>query len=411
MTDTNQLTQWLEEHFPDLRQAPAGMMKHPYLTLGAHYSSGGRTFLWDAFFEAVRLWHNQGEYADVIQGTVECYLDTVNPATGEGWRVIAPDGPLHLGSEQMQPFLCQFAYVANLLSPFKERHEEILERLTATLDYWQRERSTIYGLFRWLDSYESGIDMNPAVDICPPLTVVGVDLNVYLLLEYRALAELAQTWDKPEQAAGFMKEAESLAQNIREHLWNDSKGLFCNLDTRSGEFVEGFGEELSVFPWTNFTPLYAGIATAEQATEMIERYLLNPEAFRCRYGFRTFDQRSVFYTEQRVCIPAFIPHRPTQQTGSNWRGAVWVLSNYLLSHGLANYGYQQEALAVAQETVELCWQNIEESGGMYESFHPRTGKGLWAKGVMSWNTLADVMAMEIETGNFALKGIVQGKQA
>lgn len=410
MTDTNQLSQWLEQHFPDLRQQPAGMMKHPYLTLGGHYSAGGRTFLWDAFFEAVRLWHNQGEYADVIRGTVECYLDTVNPTTGQGWRVIAPDGPLPLGEEQMQPFLCQFAYLANLLSPFEERQEEILARLAATLDFWQRERSTPYGLYRWLDSYESGIDMNPAVDACPPLTVVGVDLNVYLLMEYRALAELAQTWGKPQQAAGFTKEAEHLEHNIRKHLWNDQQGVFCNLDTRSGEFVFGFGDELNILPWTNFTPLYVGIATSEQAAEMIERYLLNSEAFRCPYGFHTFDRRSVFYTEQRVCIPGFMAHRPSQRTGSNWRGPVWVLSNYLLSRGLANYGYQQEALSVAQETAQLCWQNITESGGMYESYHPRTGQGLWARGLMSWNVLADVMATEIETGRFALKRIIQKRQ-
>lgn len=409
-----ELTKWLESRFPELVREPAGAMRHPYLTLGSHYGACGLTFLWDAFFEAVRLWHEGEEYADAIRGTAECFLDTVDLGTGLGKRIIGPQGDLIRSEEQMQPFLCQLTYLSNLICPFAERREEILSILAATLEFWQRERSTTHGLCRWLDSFESGVDMNPAVDRCPPLTVVGVDLNVYLVLEYRALGKLAGTWGNTELAGHCTGMAERLRENIVNHLWNEQAGVFCNVDTRSGGFilssVDGFGDELNILPWTNFTPLYAGIATPQQAHEMIERYLLNTEAFRCRYGFRTFDKRSVFYTEQRVCVSAYLPHRPSQPTGSNWMGPVWVLSNYMLAHGLANYGYKHEALEVAGETSELCRLNIQQFGGMFENYHPDTGAGLWARDYLSWNILADVMATEIDTGQFALKELVSASK-
>jgi len=72
---------------------------------------------------------------------------------------------------------------------------------------------------------------------------------------------------------------------------------------------------------------------------------------------------------------------------------------------------EYRALAVARETARLCWQNIEETGGMYESYHPETGKGFWAHGLMSWNVLADVMVQEIETGEYALRGLISVEQA
>ncbi|MFH0965687.1 MAG: trehalase family glycosidase [Planctomycetota bacterium] len=387
---------WIESRFPDVICQPSGLMRHPYISLGSHYGVGGQTFFWDAFFSAMRLSHSG--FVEPIQGLLFCYLDHMDPRTGQVPRVLSPTAFVdRLDEQQIQPFLCQLAYLADRMSSVADRADFLLDRLTTYLGFWDARRRTSLGLYRWLDSYESGIDSNLAVACFAPLTVAGVDLNTYLVLEYRALASLAETWGKEDQSRAWRSRAEELAEAIRASMWNEERELFCNLDTCSGELIYRTldHEDFCLVPWTNFTPLYARIATEEQAKATIRRYLLNRDEMRCRYGFRSFSRRSVYYTEARICPPANLSMRPGLKTASNWSGPVWTLANYILAHGLASYGFRDEALAVAGETAEVNWQSIRNDGAMFECYHPETGKGLWAEGYFSWNLLADCLADEI----------------
>jgi hypothetical protein len=62
-----------------------------------------------------------------------------------------------------------------------------------------------------------------------------------------------------------------------------------------------------------------------------------------------------------------------------------------------------------KEEFQLCRQNIREFGGMFENYHPETGKGLYAVFMMSWNILADVIDKEIESGDCALQKLIDSK--
>ena len=399
----NDLSKWLEPRLRDLVVEPSGSMRHPYISLGSHYGAHGRTFFWDAFFSALRFYHSG--LAEPVLGTLDCYLDHVNLDTGQVPRVLSPAGPLvTLKSEQIQPFLCQFAYVADRMSSLAGRADEILAQLAAFLDFWPRRRGSSSGLYRWIDAYESGIDSNIALACYPPFTIAGVDLNSYLVLEYRAAAALADRWGRPGRARGWAERAETLADNIRTHLWSDRWEMFCNLDTASGRLVTQThdGDAFCLTPWTNFTPLYAGVATPDQAGSTIRRYLLDRDGLRCRFGFRSLSRRCVYYTQQRISPPTNIAMIPHLKTASNWSGPVWTLSNCMLAHGLARYGFREDALDVAHETAEVNWLSIQRDGGMFENYHDDTGKGLWAENYFSWNILADRLADEIETNQYAL---------
>jgi len=405
-----ELTAWLEARLPGLVCEPSGAMRHPYLSLGSHYGAGGRTFFWDAFFSALRFYHDG--LATPVRGTLDCYLDHMNADTGQVYRVLSPAGPLVcVEGEQIQPFLCQLAYVADRMSSLAGRAEEILERLTAYLDFWPRQRQSSSGLYRWIDSYESGIDSNLALACYAPFTIAGVDLNSYLVIEYCAISSLADGWGRAEEARAWTERAEALAERVRTHLWSDRWEMFCNLDTKSGELVTQTheGEGFLLVPWTNFTPLYAGVATQEQAERTIRRYLLDRDELRCRFGFRSLSRRCHYYTEQRISPPANIAMMPRLKTASNWSGAVWTLTNFMLCHGLARYGFREEALAAAREAAEVNWRSIERDGCMFENYHPETGKGLWAENYFSWNILADGLAEEIETGEYALAPLMWGR--
>jgi glycogen debranching enzyme len=53
-----------------------------------------------------------------------------------------------------------------------------------------------------------------------------------------------------------------------------------------------------------------------------------------------------------------------------WLGPVWVNTNWMVSHGLAAYGFAELARSVRNQTLELV-----RRGGYREYFNPRTGEG------------------------------------
>jgi putative isomerase len=134
-------------------------------------------------------------------------------------------------------------------------------KLTHTLNFWENTRRSPDGLFRWYNGVESGADNNPAVSDQPAETTEGVDLQCYIYREYLALAALAQKLGNADDAAKYKQRAEALRRLVQEKMWSDSDGMFLNFDTWTGKPVR-------VKTWTNFVPLWAGIAASEQAKRM-----------------------------------------------------------------------------------------------------------------------------------------------
>lgn len=405
--------EWMERQLPCLRRPPSGAMQHAYVTLGGHYGAGGRIFFWDVFFGCLRLWHSPGFEAE-IRGTFECYLDHADPATGQVCRVISPQGPLVTNpGEQIQPFLAQFAYLANAVAPITGEAERarVLALLECYLDFWHRERNSAWGLYRWFDSYEAGLDYSVCLGSFLPLTVVAPELNAYCVLDLRAASALAAAWGDVSRAAAFSGRARELAANMNRHLWSEEHGTYCHLDTTSGRQIfrllgdaDPMFRDILLNPWTNFVPLYAQIPSRAQAQRMIEGYLLNRDEFRCAFGLRSLTRKSAFFTEQRLCLPTNISFMPLQRTGSNWSGAVWPLTNYVLGHGMANYGYVAAAKEIALDCARMLWHAIRRDGGMAECYNPRTGEGLWGMHLFGWNSLADKLWHELDSGKSALTG-------
>ena len=51
----------------------------------------------------------------------------------------------------------------------------------------------------------------------------------------------------------------SLKALVQRRMWSESDGSYWNIDSRTGRFVK-------IRTWTNFVPLWAGIATGSGAT-------------------------------------------------------------------------------------------------------------------------------------------------
>ena len=160
-------------------------------------------------------------------------------------------------------------------------------------------------------------------------------------------------------------------------MWSKDDQMFENIDSATGKFVR-------IKAWTNFTPLYAGIAKPEQANATIQKHLLNPDEFWSANGVRSVSQTEDKYFDA---------------DNDGWAGPVWVISNYLMMHGLMNYGHQAEAMDLANKTVHMLIPGLESPDGMNEAYNPDTGKPLAGKHFVSWDLLSEHMIQEAATGS------------
>ena len=351
---------------------PAGMLKYPYLIPGAHYY---QLFDWDSYFMGVALSYPRRGRA--LADTVRDFLHFTNlRAAYPGYtpREIAPHGLWSL-PEMCKPFLAQMALRASLTLHSAAWLRPDWRRLAATLEYWRQARRSPDGLFTWFDGVESGVDNSPAVSSAPADRTEGVDLACYLVREYRAMAALAGMLHHPHAAAAYARRAAALTRRIQTRLWSAHDGTFYNRDSRTGKFIR-------VPEWTNLTPLWAGVATPAQARILITRHVLNPQEFWSRYGIRSLG-----------------PASPKYDPGHGyWRGPIWIISSYMVMHGLMRYGYRQPARELAARTVRMVLHDFQATGGMHECYDPRNGRGLFQGHFESWDLLAAHMVSEAETG-------------
>jgi putative isomerase len=378
---------------------PMGLLLHEYIVPDGPYF---QLFDWDMYFMSAALSYDK--VSTPVVGSIENFLAFVNEFanwTGYTPREIAPDALWAL-PEMCKPFLAQAAVRASLTSgdvswlrgsdpppssdpnyrklQFFERpnaapRQSYFQKLKDTLAFWENNRRARDGLFVWYNGVESGTDNNPAVADAPSQTTEGVDLQSYIYREYVALAWLARRLDEPRDATLYDQKAASLKALVQRHMWSESDGSYWNIDSRTGRFVK-------IKTWTNFVPLWAGIATPVQAKRMIAT-LVDPAQFWSPHGVRTLSKTENLYDPR----------------AGYWRGPVWVLSNYLMMHGLLNYGRTTEAAELATKTERLLVDDFLKTGGMNENYNPETGAPDASGHFVSWNLLAEHMTEEAASGS------------
>lgn len=321
-----------------------------------------------------------------VASSVESFLEYVDEyANRLGYTPceIGPEGFWAL-PEMCKPFLAQAALRASLtMGDFTwlqrengASRETNYVKLTHTLRFWEEARRSPDGLFRWYNGVESGIDNGPAVSDNPADVTEGVDLQCYIYREYLALAAIAGRLGRSADAASYKQRAADLRELVQRRMWSEADGMFFNIDARTGKAVR-------VKAWTDFVPLWAAIATQDQAKRTITAHLLNPAEFCAPHGIRTLAAGEPLYDAAH----------------GYWRGPVWVISNYLAMHGLMNYGYSKEARAIAAETVSLLVADYAATGGMNECYSPETGKPRANGHFLSWDLLAEHMVEEAGKGS------------
>lgn len=366
------LSEHLESFKKDLIKEPRGCLKYPYIVPAGPYS---QLWDWDSFFVGVVLANYDGK-AEALKYSVMNFLEFIKENGHTPWLVSPDTHPFH--QQKGKPFLAQGTLIASQkLDDFKWI-PPIYSKLERSLQFWEKERN-YSSLFFWMDGFESGSDNNPAVFCWPALTVCGVDLNCFLYREYLAMALISKRLGHAEACKRYNQKARDLAEFINRKMWSEKDSTYYNLFS-GRNFIE-------VKTWTNFLPLWAKIAPKDRAEKMIEKYLLNTEEFLSRFGIRSLSKRERrWYNQEDVIIPY-----------SNYQGPVWVHINYLLAHGLNNYGYKAEAVKLADKIERLLLRAIKTTGYMHECYNAETGKVTkTTQGFVSWNILAEHLKEELK---------------
>ena len=196
-------------------------------------------------------------------------------------------------------------------------------------------------------------------------------------------------------ADAYKAEADKLRRDIRRELWDEKCGMYYSADIsllpidendwlHSGKPRHWNSLIMRIDGWAGFLAMWAGIATPEEAERMVKENMLNEKTFFAKYGIRSLSKLEKMYW-------VGISGNP-----SCWLGPVWIIANYMCYRGLRKYGFDKEAAALAESTVALLGNDIEECGEMHEYYHPDTGEGVHNRGFQSWNLLVNNMLADLE---------------
>jgi alpha,alpha-trehalase len=167
-----------------------------------------------------------------------------------------------------------------------------------------------------------------------------VCLNSLLYKTEKDMEEISSLLGRKSEALHWRLLAARRAQRMHRLLWDATRGMFFDYDLRSGS--------RSHYPYaTTFYPLWAGLATADEA-------------------------RSVVRNLHRFGQPGGLA-MSTQETGVQWDYPYgWAPIQLLATEGLRRYGFDAEANRVSYKFLSMVLENFRRDGTIREKYNVTT---------------------------------------
>jgi len=163
-----------------------------------------------------------------------------------------------------------------------------------------------------------------------------VCLNSLLYLMENQTAEILETVHRESEAPRWRKRATERAAKINQLMWDQHDGLYYDHD-----FGTGHSRRYSFL--TTFYPLWAGIASQEQAARVVK----NLPQFERPGGLQT----------------------SAYQSGDQWDAPFgWAPLQWIAVEGLRRYGYNRDADRVSLEFLSLVLQEYRKHGAILEKY-------------------------------------------
>jgi putative isomerase len=381
---------WLRAVYPNRLGPAVDALAQPFLDPGAGYES--MLWDWDAYFYCLGLERLSGEdprLGEHARGCVDNFLAFQAEDGSVPYCLTKQSAPDRgRGPEEVRngckPLLAQFALLTLRCGGGDEAWlAGILPGLERSVEHWFATQASRFGLLTWRSHRGSGTDNHPAVFQRPPNSVADPFLNSLMVMECRALAEIAERGGGG--AEGWRQRADDLAAAIERWLWDPIDGAYYAIDVGRGDpgpvrTPADWAVPLKFRSWVMVLPLVAGLAAPERAARVVREHMLPAEQLRSPYGLRSLARIEPAY---RIFAGA---------NPSDWLGPVWVVATWLGWQALRRYGFQPEADALARDHLALLDADVRAHGCLHEYYHPETGEGLTNPGFVNWNTGALAMA-------------------
>ena len=141
-----------------------------------------------------------------------------------------------------------------------------------------------------------------------------------------------------------------MAEGFNRRFWDEGAGLYYDFDVRHQKKIQ-------ISTGITFLPLFAGLASEEHAERLIHEHYHHPN------HYAVDSQVKYQLTSASKDLQGWDPRR-------YWRGPVWILLNWLVYHGLLDYGYTAEAARLCDDSLALM-----SKSGFREYYDPRDGTG------------------------------------
>lgn len=398
-----------------MTREPMGVLKHPYIVPCApdspYYSS--TLWDWDSWFTSIvmgQIEADSGTHGEFVEYERGCVLNFLDMCSDEGVIPICvtQSGVMHSNSQKQsgfdtnmhKPMLAQ--QIAALvqrdggrvdwLAPYFARLESFLLR------YLESHTNAETGLAYWQDDFAVGVDNDPSVFYRPDKSCGSIYLNCLLYRDLLALGYLLEQAGDMQKANQWRGKAQDLAGAIQKYCWDERDGTYYSVDFAlrpvdpNDWLHKGAPRDypcilLRIDNWSSFLPLWAGIASPEQAARMVER-IRDARTFACKGGIRTLSRLEKMYDIRASNNP------------SNWRGPVWGVSNFMVFSGLVKYGYEEDAKLLAEKTIRLFGRDLEVNGSLHEYYNPDTCEPIVTHNFQNWNFLVLNMIAWLEGRKF-----------
>ncbi len=338
-------------------------LPRPYLVPGDDSAMFQEMYYWDSFFIALGVVGTP--HAQLVVDMAENMAHLI-----ERFGLIPNASRFYFLSRSQPPFFTQMVRLAFGVKRARGDADSgaWLERMaglaarehdTVWLGTAQPHHRTVHdGLARYFDinfldvlaACESGWDHSTR---CADrwLDHLPADLNSILVQCERDLAWFTHELGHTDEAARWEAAAEARAATIRRLLWDEARGLFFDYDYRN----------LRQHPdpsLAGFYPLWAGVATQEQAEQIVRRWL--PRFLR-RGGLLTTLRR---------------------RAGRQWAAPNgWAPLQWIVAGGLERYGYAAEAERVMRRWCDGCAEVYGQTGALWEKYNVVTRGGREEEGL------------------------------
>ncbi|MFB6341616.1 trehalase family glycosidase [Saccharicrinis sp. FJH62] len=395
-----------------------GALKFPFLAPGSDQYLD-MLWDWDSWLSDVALRQvllengTEKDRKQALKYEQGCVLNSLSYGGMDGWIPIWIERNAPSRNEMLQgvnaykhnmhkPTLAQHAaFIVQNMDGDAEWLRDDFYTLQAFVDrYLNFQRHKATGLMYWETDEAIGVDNDPSTFYRPDESSGSVFLNALMYKELKAMVYLAECLNLGEIAGYYEKEANGLSDRIREHCWDPRDGFYYSVDlnlkpvvkpddadAKAGKLIFHVGQprtydcliqRLSV--WSGFMAMWAGIATPDQAEQMVEKHFHDTTSYNAPAGIRTLSPLEKMYDTRASGNP------------SSWLGPIWINVNYLVFRGLVEYGYDEEAKELAEKTILLLGRDFERFGALHEYYLPDNCEPVLNKGFQNWNFLVLNMA-------------------